>query len=105
MGHSAVAVAFFFCPLSPELLVSGTASGCPSQPSCAVLLLFLLLSLLGGSDDKDSTCSSGGPGLIAGSGRSPGEGNGSPLQHSCLDNSMDRGALNAAVHEAAETWT
>ena len=43
MEYFAVTVAFFFCLLSPELLVSGTASGCPSQPSCAVLLLFLLL--------------------------------------------------------------
>ena len=61
--------------------------------------------LLGGSDDKDSTCNAGGPGLIAGSGRPPGEGNGSPLQYSCLDNSMDGGALNATVHEVAKTWT
>ena len=44
-----------------------------------------------GSDGKESACSMGDPGLIPGSGRSPGEGNGNPLQCSCLENSMDRG--------------
>ena len=46
----------------------------------------------GGSDSKASACSTGDPGLIPGLGRSPGEGNGDPLQYSCLENSMDRGA-------------
>ena len=44
------------------------------------------------SVDKESACNSGDPGSIPGSGRSPGEGNGNPLQHSCLENPMDRGA-------------
>ena len=43
----------------------------------------------GGSDDKASACNAGDPGSIPGSGRSPGEGNGNPLQYSCLENSMD----------------
>ena len=43
----------------------------------------------GGSDDKVSVCNVGDPGLIPGLGRSPGEGCGSPLQYSCLENSMD----------------
>ena len=43
---------------------------------------------------KESACSAGNPGSIPGSGRSPGEGNGNPLQYSCLKNSMDRGAWN-----------
>ena len=43
-------------------------------------------------DGKESACNSGVPSLIPGSGRSPGEGNGYPLQYSCLQNSMDRGA-------------
>ena len=47
----------------------------------------------GGSDGKASACNEGDPGSIPGSGRSPGEGNGNPLQYSCLENSMDRGAL------------
>ena len=46
----------------------------------------------GGSDGKESACSAGNPGSIPGSGRSPGEGNGNPLQYSCLENSVDRGA-------------
>ena len=44
-----------------------------------------------GSDDKEYACSSRDPGLIPELGRSPGEGNGNPLQCSCLENSMDRG--------------
>ena len=48
--------------------------------------------LPGGSDGKASAYNVGDPGLIPGSGRSPGEGNGNPLQYSCLENSMDRGA-------------
>ena len=44
---------------------------------------------LGGSDGKASTCNAGDPGSIPGSGRSPGEGNGNPLQHSCPENPMD----------------
>ena len=43
-----------------------------------------------GSDGKESACSAGDPGSIPGSGRSPGEGKGNPLQYSCLENSMDR---------------
>ena len=46
----------------------------------------------GGSDDKVSAYNVGDPGLIPGSGRLPGEGNGNPLQFSCLENTMDRGA-------------
>ena len=47
---------------------------------------------------KESACSAGHPGLIPGSGRSPGEGNGNPLQYSCLENPTDRGAWQATVH-------
>ena len=46
----------------------------------------------GGSDGKASACKAGDPGSIPGSGRSPKEGNGNPLQYSCLENSMDGGA-------------
>ena len=46
----------------------------------------------GVSDSKESACNVGDLGLIPGSGRAPGEGNGYPLQDSCLENSMDRGA-------------
>ena len=57
------------------------------------------------SDSKESACNAGDLGLIPGLGRSPGEGNGYPLQYSCLGNSMDRGAWQATVHEAAESQT
>ena len=46
----------------------------------------------GGSDGKASACNAGDSGSILGSGRSPGEGNGNPLQYSCLENSMEGGA-------------
>ena len=52
-----------------------------------------------------STCNTGDPSLIPGSGRSPGEGNGSPLQYSCLENSMDGGAWWATVHGVAKSRT
>ena len=44
-------------------------------------------------------------GLIPGSGRSPGGGNGNPVQYSCLGNPMNRGAWQATVHKVAESWT
>ena len=50
-----------------------------------------------GSDGKEFACNAGDLGLIPGSGRSPGEGNESPLQYSCLENPMDRGAQRAIV--------
>ena len=49
----------------------------------------------GGSDGKESACNAGDPGSIPGLGRSPGEGNCTPLQHFCLGNPMDRGAWQA----------
>ena len=52
----------------------------------------------GGSDGKESACSAGDLSSIPGSGRSPGEGNGNPLQYSCLENPMDRGAWQATIH-------
>ena len=59
----------------------------------------------GGLASKESACNTGDPGLMAESGRSPGEGNGYPLQYSCLENSMDRGAWWATVHAVAKTQT
>ena len=59
----------------------------------------------GGSDSKASACNAGGPGSIPGSGRSPEEGNGKPLQHSCLENPMDEGAWWATVHGVAKSQT
>ena len=67
--------------------------------------LFLDWGFPGGSDCKASACNAGDPGSIPESGRSPGEGNGNPLQYSCLDNSMDEGAWWATVHGFAKSWT
>ena len=59
----------------------------------------------GGSNSKASAYNAGHPGSIPGLGRSRGEGNGTPLQHSCLENPMDGGAWWAAVHGAIKRWT
>ena len=58
-----------------------------------------------GSEVKVSASNVGDPGLIPGSGRSPGERNGNPLQYYCLENPMDRGAWKATVHGVAKGWT
>ena len=54
---------------------------------------------------KESACNAGDLGLIAGSGRSPGEGNGNPFQYSCLENSMDREAWQTTVHGVVKSQT
>ena len=58
-----------------------------------------------GSDDQESACNAGDPSSIPGSGKSPGEGNGNPLQYSCLENCMDRGAWQATAHGVAKSRT
>ena len=58
----------------------------------------------GGSAGKESACNAGDLGSILGLGRSPGEGNGSPLQYSGLENSMDNGAWQATVHGITKSW-
>ena len=69
------------------------------------LLTPVFLGFPGGSDGKNSACNAGDLGLIPGLGKSPGEGNGYPLQYSGLENSMDRGAWQATVHGVAKRWT
>ena len=59
----------------------------------------------GDSDSEESACNAGYPSSIPGSGRSPGEGNGYPLQYSCLENPMDRKALRTIVHGVTKSWT
>ena len=65
----------------------------------------MILGFPGGSEVKASACNAGDLGSIPGSGKSPGEGNGNPLQYSCLENPMDRGAWWAIVHGVADSWT
>ena len=64
------------------------------------------MGFLGVSDGKESSCNTGDPDLIPGSGRYPAEGTIYLLQHSCLENSMDRGAWQAIVHRVvkSQTW-
>ena len=63
------------------------------------------MSFPGGSDGKASASDMGDPGSIPGLGRSPGEGNGNPLQYSCLENPRDRGAWEATVRGVAKSQT
>ena len=59
----------------------------------------------GGTNGKEPACSVGDQGLIPGLGIFPEEGNGNPLQYSCLENSMDRGAWQALVHGVTKSQT
>ena len=68
-------------------------------------VLLIQLDFPGGSDGKASVYNSGDPGSIPGSGRSPGEGNGTPLQYYCLENPMDRGAWQATLCGVAKSQT
>ena len=77
---------------------------------CGSIKIFLLKLVNlrvfpGGSDSKESACNAGDLGSIRGLGRSPGGGRGNPLQYSCLENSMDRGAWQAIVHGVAKNRT
>ena len=78
----------------PAILIPACASSSPA--------FHMMYSSYGGfphsSVSKSSACNAGDPGSISGSGRSPGEGNGNPLQYSCLENPMDRGAWWATVY-------
>ena len=82
-------------PMSPAL----QANFLPSEN------IHILIAVSGGSEDKASACNEGDLGSIPGLGRSPGEGNGNPLQYSCLENPMDRGAWRATVHRVEKSWT
>ena len=65
----------------------------------------MCIKLIGGSEVKAPACNAGDLGSIPGLGRSPGEGNGNPLQYSCLENPMDGGAWWATVHGVTKSWT
>ena len=88
---------------SPGLGTCYWVAGPPYRLSIFFFVLhrFSLLSslspcgFLGDSEGKESACNAGDPGLIPGSGRSPEEGNGYPLQYSCLENLLDRGAMGS----------
>ena len=62
------------------------------------------LGFPGGLEGKEYACNAVDMGLIPGFGKSPGEGNGNPLQYSCLENPRDRGAWRTTVHGVAKSW-
>ena len=69
------------------------------------LIIYIYASFPGGSNGKESAQNAGDLGSIPVLGRSPGEGNGSPLQYSCLGNPIDRGAWQATVHGVTKSQT
>ena len=68
-------------------------------------ILICFGGFLGGSVVKNPPANTGDACMIPGWGKSPGEGNGNPLQYSCLENPMDRGVWQATVHGVAESQT
>ena len=83
--------------LEPEVAV--ILQHCPQIPA-DLFLIFNIQTFSGGAEVKASACNVRHLGSISGSGRCPGEGNGNPLQYSCLENPMDGGAWWATVHES-----
>ena len=92
-----------FFSFIPSLLLSFLLCNCLFHGPFVNFEKISNLGIPGGSDSKESACNAGDPGSIPGSGRSPGDGNGCPLQYSCLKNSMDRGVWQAIVHGIAKT--
>ena len=91
-------------------IISHSYLSTDSEPQSLLFKRLIILpsysGFLSGSDSKESAYNAGNPGLSSGSGRSHGEGNGNPLQYSCLGNSMDRGTWWATVHGVtnSQTW-
>ena len=77
---------------------------CVFSSSVCSCYLFLICDFASGSDNKESAYNVEDLGLIPGLGRSPGGGNGNPFQYSCLENPMDRGTWQAAVHGIAKSF-
>ena len=90
-SHHSKKYSFFF----PNLILANQIT----------LIYGFLLDFPRNSDSKESACRAGAPGSISGLGRSSGGRNGNPLQYSCLENSMDRGAWQATVHRATKSQT
>ena len=78
---------------------------CIFETDSIINQLYFNMGFPGGPEVKASACNAGDLGSIPGSGISPGEGNGNPLQYSCLENPMDGGAWWATVHRVAKSRT
>ena len=95
---------FSYDPMDHRIgnLISGSAAFSKSSLNIWKFSVHVLLKLslenFGSSDNKEPACNAGDPGLISESEKSPREGNGYPVQYSCLENPMDRGAWWAIVH-------
>ena len=101
-------IGLFTFPISSLFSVEGCTflSVCPFLPGCRFHWHIIALSKLPmWFSCKEFACNAGDVGSIPGLGRSPGEGNGNPLQYSCLEGPMDGGAWLAAVHGFAKSWT
>ena len=77
----------------------------PHSYTLSRVFYFAQCALPGGSGHKESAHNAGDPGSTPGSGRSPGEANGNPPQYSCLEDPMDGGAWQVAVHGVTESDT
>ena len=86
-------------------LVSGAQDNWEFSPVTSFLIVLKKKGFPGGSVIENSSANAGDVGSISGSGRSLGEGNGYPLQYSCLENPMNRGAWWATVHRVAKSQT
>ena len=79
---------------------------CHSNSTYVYMCIYTyILGFPSGSDSEESACNAGNLGSIPGLRRSPGGGHGNPLQHSCPENSMDRGAWWATVHGVTKSQT
>ena len=75
----------------------------PEVKTICVCDSYAIVGFPSGSDSKQPACNAEDLGSVAGLGRSPGEGNGNPLQYSCLENFMDK--KQATVHRLLKSWT
>ena len=91
--------------LGQQITISDYSLEYEEQKKKSIVTSLVSRGFPGSSAGKESTCNAGDLGLIPGLGRSPGEGNGYPLQYSCLENPMDRGAWQATVHGVTKSRT
>ena len=94
-----------WCPRPKEYFNYSTYHALEKGHVSWISILIIIKSTFGGSEVKNLPTNARDVGLILGLGRFPGEGNGNPLQYSCLGNPMNRGTWWATVHGLAKSWT